>query len=100
MSETNNEYRLTPLARSDLVEIWAYTCETWSPDQADRYHGQIITALESFVQNPDHGRDMNHVRPDYRRGTVGSHFIFYKKTAYGIEVIRILHQQRDIPRHL
>ena len=100
MPEKNSEYRLAPRAGTDLEEIWIYTYENWSLDQANTYHGQIVDELENLARDPDRGRDMSHVRPEYRRGTVGSHFIFYRKTSYGIEVIRVLHHQRDIPRHL
>lgn len=38
-------YRLTPRAESDLEEIWLYTFKTWSPEQADRYHNDIVDRL-------------------------------------------------------
>ena len=31
------DYRLTNKAVADLSDIWNYTCETWSEQQADKY---------------------------------------------------------------
>ncbi len=42
-------YRLSPLARTDLEDIWRYTFENWSLEQADRYHGAIMTAIGALA---------------------------------------------------
>jgi plasmid stabilization system protein ParE len=31
--------------------------------------------------------------------TIGSHFVFYRITAEGIDVVRILHQRMDFEQH-
>jgi toxin ParE1/3/4 len=31
------EYRLTPAAKSDLINIWNYTSEKWGVKQAEKY---------------------------------------------------------------
>ena len=46
MSDSARPYRLSPLAERDLEEIWFYTFENWSAEQADRYHNQIMAAIE------------------------------------------------------
>ncbi|WP_323122551.1 type II toxin-antitoxin system RelE/ParE family toxin, partial [Burkholderia alba] len=33
--------RLTPLAEADLEDIWTYTFEQWSLEQAERYVGDL-----------------------------------------------------------
>jgi toxin ParE1/3/4 len=37
---------------------------------------------------------------DYRASKVKSHFIFYKYSSTEIEIIRILHENMDIPNRL
>lgn len=39
-------YRLSPLAEVDLEDIWSYSVETWSWEQAQLYHREMLAALE------------------------------------------------------
>jgi toxin ParE1/3/4 len=87
-------------AIEDLEEIWLYTFQTWSLEQADRYHGLIYKEIEFLAGKPGSGKDFNHVRKDYRASKVKSHFIFYKYSSTEIEIIRILHENMDIPNRL
>ena len=53
-----------------------------------------------LAEAPARAPDCGHIRPAYRRGAVGSHFIYFRVEAYGIAVIRILHQRMDVSRPL
>jgi len=95
-------YKISRKAAKDLKEIWLYTFEHWSIEQADRHYHLIFDDIEYLAQNPGAGKDYGHVRKGYLRSTVKSHFIFYKinsKTKL-LEVIRILHQRMDIESRL
>jgi toxin ParE1/3/4 len=92
-------YRLAPLAVEDLEEIWRYTFQRWSVEQADRYHDSIIGAFEDLVAGRAKGRPVD-IREGYEKYAVGSHLIFYRGSSAGIDVIRILHQRMDAARHL
>ena len=87
-------------AIEDLEEIWLYTFQNWSIEQADRYHDLIYKEIEFLAVNPKSGRDLNHVLKGYRSSKVKSHFIFYKYSSFEIEIIRILHEYMDIPNRL
>lgn len=50
------EYRLTPSAKSDLIEIWNYTAETWGEQQAEKYLQDIEDTLNELAANPGLGR--------------------------------------------
>jgi toxin ParE1/3/4 len=41
-----------------------------------------------------------HIREGYRRSLVGMHVLFFKEAADTIQIVRILHQQMDLPAHL
>ena len=85
-------YRISNKAVSDLDEIWIYTFENWSVQQADRYYNLIISEIEYLATNPDSGKSMEHIKRGYRASKVKSHLIFYKLSANNIiEVVRILH---------
>jgi toxin ParE1/3/4 len=92
-------YRLTPLAEADLEGIWLYTRDNWSAQQADRYHGDIIVALDDLAAGRRDGRRVD-VREGYFKYPVGAHFVFYRESADAVDVIRILHKKMDVGRHL
>ena len=95
-------YKISKEASNDLEKIWLYTIETWSAEQADRYLNLIFDEIEYLCQKPNSGSDFSHVRKDYLRSRVKSHFIFYKinEKQNELEIIRILHQQMDIENRL
>ena len=92
-------YRLSPLARTDLEDIWRYTFKNWSLEQADRYHGTIMTAILALADGSVSGSRAD-VREGYFKLSAGSHVLFYRKTNTTLEIMRILHQRMDVGRHL
>jgi toxin ParE1/3/4 len=87
-------------AIADLEEIWLYTVEKWSVEQADRYYQLIFDEINYLCKNARAGKSMEHVRKGYRASKVKSHLIFYRVLYDMIEVIRILHEQMDIENRL
>ena len=95
-------YKISKQAEIDLENIWLYTFEEWSIDQADYYFDLIMDEIEYISKNPKTCKDYNEIRKGYFRSRVKSHFIFYKINLKeeNIEIIRILHQQMDIESHI
>jgi toxin ParE1/3/4 len=91
---------LSKKAVADLNEIWFYTVETWSVEQANRYYNLIFDEINYICLHPDYGRSMDNVRKGYRMSKVKSHLIFYKVVKNTVEVIRILHERMDIENRL
>lgn len=87
-------------ALSDLEEIWLYTFETWSLEQADRYYELIVKEIDFVSKKPKLGKSLNSLREGYYSTKVKSHFIFYKFSSTELEVIRVLHESMDIPNRL
>ena len=96
------KYKISLLASQDLENIWLYTFENWSIEQADRYLNLIINEIEYVAQKPDSGFDYSSVRKEYYRTRIKSHLIFYRidKKNDIVEIIRILHQRMDIENRL
>lgn len=94
------EYRLTPAAERDLEAIWMYTHQQWGADQANHYTDTMTAAFAELAQLPTAAQACDHIRAAYRRKSVGRHAIYFRITAYGIAIIRILHEKMDAPRHL
>lgn len=91
-------YKISQLASQDIENIWLYTLENWSVEQADRYFNLIMDEIEYIAANPENGKDYSEVRKGYFRTRIKSHFIFYKinNNKNQVEIIRILHQRMDI----
>ena len=96
-----SEYIINEKALEDINNIWIYTAENWSVDQADRYYNLIYDEIEYIVENFEMARDFGKIRKSYRYSKVKSHLLFFKKDKNNeIEVVRILHERMDIENRL
>lgn len=99
-----SRYVLSPAAQADLDQIWDYTCQRWSDDQAEMCVREIQRAIEFVADSPQIGRSCEDVRAGYRRHAVGSHTLYYRLGDTGdhllVDVVRILHKHMDVDRHL
>lgn len=94
-------YKISVKASEDIENIWLYTFENWSFEQADRYVNLIFDEIEYLADNPNSGKDFSHIRKSYRCSKVKSHLIFYRLVEkQNIEIIRVLHQRMDIENRL
>jgi toxin ParE1/3/4 len=91
---------ISPKAKADIVEIWDYTASVHGPDAADSYVTEINRVMVLALQYSKIGSDYSDIRQGYRKLRSGSHLIFYIPHDGGIEIIRVLHQQSDIPERL
>jgi len=96
------KYKISQEASRDIENIWLYTIEKWSIEQANRYFNLIMDEIEYLAEDPKSGKDYCKVRKGYFRSRIKSHFIFYKinRKNEEIEIIRILHQRMDIETRL
>lgn len=90
-------YSLSKKALSDLSAIWAYTVDTWSEGQADKYYFMLLTACQELADGKVSGK----LYPDVQTGIAGfrtgQHILFYRKQSAGnIVIVRILHEQMDL----
>lgn len=96
------KYKISIKAKEDMQDIWLYTFDEWSLNQAGQYINGLILAFEKITRKPFSGKNYKSVREGYYRLQFKSHFIFYKinKAEECIEIIRILHQRMDIENRL
>ena len=94
-------YRLTNSAVTDLTQIWNYTFDKWSENQADRYYKMLVDNFEELAINPYLGKDYNILTVNLLGFKVGRHIIFYHRIDNNeIEIVRILHEQMDLKNRL
>ena len=94
-------YKFTKKAVEDLTQIWVYTCDKWSENQADRYYRMLLDNCGDLADNPDSGKIYSEVATDLWGRNAGRHIIFYRRVENGdIEIIRILHGQMDLKHRI
>ena len=87
-----SRYKLSPMARLDLQEIWLFTFTTWSENQANTYQKSLTKTFELIVSEPEIGISIDFIRKGYRRFQFKSHYIYYRvEEGQLIVIIRILH---------
>lgn len=92
-----DRYILTKKALSDLSEIWNYTYDMWSENQADKYYQMLIDNFEKIATNPDIGKRYQKIADKLFGLKVGKHIVFYRKIRKRqIEITRILHESMDL----
>ena len=91
------KYSISQKAIEDLENIWEFTAENWSIEQADRYYFLIIDEIKYLSIHFEAGKSIDFIRKGYRSSIVKSHRIYYRKTKNNtVEIIRILHQNMDV----
>ena len=102
--------RLTATAASDFEYILEWTVERFGEVQAFVYAETLSLAIQALTEGPSipgvrqreqilKGLYSLHVT---RQGRRGRHFVMFRIAASGdaIDVLRILHDSMDLPRHL
>lgn len=96
-----NRFRISEKALEDLENIWLYTLENWSAEQADRYYNLIMAECEYICDHFESGKSYDFIKKGYKAAIVKSHLIFYRRAEDGVlEIIRILHQRMNVENRL
>lgn len=94
-------YKFTHKATADLTEIWNFSCDKWSEDQADRYYFMLIENCHQIAINPGSGKKYSGLPENLRGFKAGSHLIFYRELSENeVEIIRILHKKMDLKNRI
>jgi len=93
-------YKITEAAYRDLDDIWFYTFEKWSENQANIYFESIIQEIELMSEKPEKAKQMSKIKFNFFYFRALSHYVFFKYGDDKIEIIRILHKMMDFSKHL
>ncbi|MEO8125447.1 MAG: type II toxin-antitoxin system RelE/ParE family toxin [Bryobacteraceae bacterium] len=109
---------LSPESRGDLKETLKWTLAKFGADAALRYENLIVQALRDIEEDRHRpgSLDRSDLQPGVRayhlsfsrdraRSALGAvhnprHFVIYRSREAKIEILRILHEGRDLQRHL
>jgi antitoxin ParD1/3/4 len=96
-------YVLTPLAKADIFDIWAYIADH-SQDAADRVEQAIFDACAFLAETPMSG----HSRPDltarplrfWTLSRYPNYVIVYRPEKAPLQIVAVMHGKRDVRRIL
>ena len=84
-------------AETDVAEIWLYIARD-NPAAANRLLDKFDERLHILAEQPGLGRPRPECLPGLRSSRVGAYVIFYRPITDGIELYRVFHGARDLPR--
>jgi toxin ParE1/3/4 len=94
-------WTITPDARQDLLDQAEYISEG-NPEMGDRFYETANATFDRLAKMPGMGAPrrfaaagLDELRMVPIRG-FERHLVFYRPTAGGVEVIRVLHSSRDL----
>jgi toxin ParE1/3/4 len=90
-----NFYRLSKEAEQDLEDLWVYLAER-NDLAADRQVAKLLDRFPMLAQFPTMGISRDQLLLGLRSFPVKPYIIFYVLIPEGIEILRIIHQSRDI----
>ncbi len=90
------KYRLSKVAKEDLIRIHQYGVEQFGVKQADKYYYSFFNYFEIIAQNPLSFEAIDYIKPGYRRCICGSDSIYYKLTGDSVDIMTIVGRQ-DFP---
>ena len=90
-----NRFKISRQADRDLEDMWVYVAQNDSL-AADLFLAKVIDTFPMLAQFPEMGRSRKELSEELRSFTVKPYIIFYKRIETYIEIVRILHQSRDI----
>jgi plasmid stabilization system protein ParE len=96
-------YVLTPLAKADIFDIWAYIADN-SETAADRVEQAIYDACAFLAEGPVRG----HTRPDltarplrfWTLNRYPNYTVVYRPDTAPLQIVAVLHWKRNIRRIL
>ena len=90
-----NEFRLTPSAKSDLIDIWNYTVE----NRAEKYLQNIEDKLNQLAADPEPGKQRSEIGSGYYSFLVQKQITFYLISDNHIDIIGILLEKMNVDKN-
>lgn len=94
-------YQISSKAKEDIDNIWFYTYENWSIEQANKKFNEIIDQIEFLAKNQRAGKSYHYIKSEIRGFLIKPHMIFYRiNSSTEITIERILHESMDLGEQL
>ena len=85
-----------PKSKNDLLDIWRYYGRIASPEVADKFLRDLSEVSERLVDEALMWRARDEVMPGLRSIPLPPYLIFYRIIGDVVEVVRVLHERRNL----
>lgn len=86
-------YRLSNVAKDDLIRIHRYGVKKFGMAQADKYFESFFEYFNNIAQSPYSFESVDFIKKGYRRCVCGSDSIYYKVNGDIVEIMAIVGRQ-------
>ena len=87
------QYRLSNIAKEDLIRIHQYGINKFGVNQADKYFYSLFNCFDNIALRPFTFESVDYIRFGYRRCVCGSDSIYFKVNNDIVEIIAIVGSQ-------
>jgi len=86
-------YKLSNVAKQDLIRIHHYGIKKFGMIQADKYFDSFFEYFDSIAEQPFSFESVDFIKKGYRRCVCGSDSIYYKVNNNTVEIMAIIGSQ-------
>jgi len=87
------KYKLSNIAKQDLIRIHHYGVEKFGVKQADKYFNTFFKYFDIISDRPLSFEAVDFIRKGYRRCVCGSDSIYYRINSDEVEIMTIIGRQ-------
>ncbi len=87
------KYKLSVVAKDDLIRIHRYGVKKFGMTQADKYFDSFFEYFHIIAQSPYSFESVDFIKEGYRRCVCGSDSIYYKIIDNVVEIMAIVGRQ-------
>ena len=87
------KYKLSNVAKEDLIRIHHYGANKFGIVQADKYYNSFFKHFDIIAQRPFSFESVDFIKTGYRRCVCGSDSIYYKVNNDVVEIMAIIGRQ-------
>lgn len=94
------EYRISKVAKEDLIRICQYGMHQFGEEQADKYFNTFFEKFELIAERPYAFESAEFIKTGYRKCVCGVDTIFYRINKDVTEIMTIIGRQDPMAMHL
>ncbi|MBV7267699.1 type II toxin-antitoxin system RelE/ParE family toxin [Winogradskyella luteola] len=87
------KYRLSNVAKEDLIRTHHYGFKTFGMTQADEYFNSFFKHFDTIAQRPFSFEAVDFIKSGYRRCVCGSDTIYFKLSNDAVDIMAIAGKQ-------
>jgi len=88
-----SKYKLSKVAKKDLIRIHHYGVKKFGIRQADKYFNSFFDSFESMAERPYSFESVDYIKPGYRRCVSSVDSIYFRIRGEIVEIMAIVGRQ-------